>query len=65
MERGFVVKIRWGDTFVTMPGSFKSSDDAHWAASQWRQNYGRPTVQGDPFVVKDTDADSLIEQDQP
>jgi hypothetical protein len=39
--------LRW----VTLASGYLTAEDAHWAAAQWRQQWGRPTDQGDPFRV--------------
>lgn len=46
----FTLKIEFRGKLVTL-GQFPSADDAHWAAAEWRQKFGRPTSQGDPFRV--------------
>jgi len=46
----FALQFRMGGVWHTLPPRYKSLDDAHQAAIQWRIDYQIPTVKSDSFL---------------
>ena len=46
----YLLQLDWFGTWVTL-GEYKTREDAHWQAARWREKYGRPTHEVDPFQV--------------
>jgi hypothetical protein len=47
----YVIQLRWINDWVTMPGTYRTRDDAEWATAKWKQSIDLSNDQ--PFRVKE------------